>query len=924
MNQAVPSRSDTSTANERLGVMYYSSGRYGAVLLLIAGIGIIAIFLLARMGIFGEPAPQLLYIGLLTLLLAVAQIPVLALAKREKGIPAILYGSAFIGIFSVFLPLFWQSIEVAALAIGLTTPVVALRNGLPKRYVPVLLVLAVVVISGILYTNANSPDDRLQIDTPAAAATIVFLIAIFLLFGIITFTSLNRGFRSLQSLLLTSFVSILILAIILAAALSAMGAYTSNQTQTFDTLESITTLKLNQISNRLADSQNDIETLLADPEFRANALEVLNSDGSNPRPNEELKQVARIRMIDILGKDEKAYNEIFVLDAQGQVVISSLPSSEGTRFQGENFFQQGIKKFYAGFSGDSFGTQSFIVSTPLWGGNGQDSKGVLALRSSATPIRKIMEDTPGFNQAETYFVDSHFNPITRTRTPVEVVKTQAVIDAIRNPITSGRAIYRNYAGEQVLGYYRWFPTMQLAVLAEIPLRIAVSNSLQSLVGTVILAFFVVFVAIIGAAISARTIIDPIKSLAWTTESFAAGKLSARAIVDRKDEIGALASAFNRMASQLQEMINKLEQRVANRTQDLENQTFRLRVAAEIVREVASARDLNSLLSQTADLIWKRFGFYHTAIFLLDHDREYAVLVASPTEAGRKMMEESFKIPVGDIGVVGSVAAAGAPRVILNTGADTVHFKNPNPPNVRSEMALPLKVEDRVIGVLDIQSDQLQAFSEEDITIMQILADQLATAIERTRLLQDLEKSQKELESIHSRFTSENWKRISTGSLAGIKGYRFDRMHVEPVTELTGLAETSLKTGTTMNSNGSNHNLNKEHLVAVPVRIRGKTIGVVNIKLKEGYDPSTLAVIESAIERLASSMESARLYEEARLRADHEQSISRVTAAISASTEYEQILQTTIKEIGSILDGTEVAIQILEGPVAGQGNEQRKG
>ena len=117
----------------------------------------------------------------------------------------------------------------------------------------------------------------------------------------------------------------------------------------------------------------------------------------------------------------------------------------------------------------------------------------------------------------------------------------------------------------------------------------------------------------------------------------------------------------------------------------------------------------------------------------------------------------------------------------------------------------------------------------------------------------------------------------------------------------------------MSSNGSSPGADKEHKVAIPIKLRGQTIGVVSLKLKEGYDANTISVIELAAERLATAMESARLYEEARVRADREQTISRVTTAISASTEYEQILQTTVKEIGSILSGTEVAIQILEEP-----------
>jgi GAF domain-containing protein len=149
------------------------------------------------------------------------------------------------------------------------------------------------------------------------------------------------------------------------------------------------------------------------------------------------------------------------------------------------------------------------------------------------------------------------------------------------------------------------------------------------------------------------------------------------------------------------------------------------------------------------------------------------------------------------------------------------------------------------------------------------------------------------------------------------GYRFDNVRLERITELPDLAGDALTSGKIVTSNGRYPGTEKERSVAIPIKLRGQTIGVVSLKLKEGYDSNTVPIIESAAERLAAAMESARLYEEARLRADREQSISRVTTAISASTGYEQILQTTIREIGNILGDTEVAIQILDEPAAGK-------
>ncbi len=927
MNPTSNLQNDINAANEHLAQAFYSSRRYNPVLLALAGIGFMAIYLLTRFGILGAPAPQLLYIGGFTLLYAAAEIPMLALAQRKKGIAANLDATATGGLFAVLVTFLWQGIVPITVLIAAVTPLLAFRNGMPRKFIPISLLLLALAIGGIIYAEWFFAGDfeRLRNSTTGAMASIVFLLATTLLLLTITVISQNRKFQSLQGLLLTSFVAIVTIPTVMTAVLSAIGAYAHNQTQTYNTLEAITTLKMNQVEALLASSRNDTTTLLDDSRFTSNVLGVLTTTTKlNPILEQNFKQVARSRMVDVLGTQDEAYNEIMVLDTHGNVVISTIPSREGTNFQQQTFFRLGLVRFYAAFVDEtSFGTENLVVATPIWDANRQDMRGVLVLRSNAALIKEIMESTPGFTAAETYLVNSQFKPVTRTRTPTNTVQSKAALETLNKNVIGTKAMYSNYTGQRVLGYYKWFPPMQLAVIAEVPLSYVVSSSLSSLLGSALLAIFVVAIAIIAVVISARTITDPITTLAQTTESFAAGELSARAVVDRADEIGRLARAYNQMAVQLQEIIGSLEQRVTERTQDLESQTLRLRVAAEIARDAASARDLRELLTRATELIYRRFGFYHTGIFLLDNDREYAVLVASPTEAGRKMIENNHKLRVGEVGIVGRVAATGEARVTLNTGTDAAYFNNPLLPNTNSEMALPLKVENRVIGVLDVQSNQPEAFNEDDIAIMQVLADQLATAIERTRLLQEVEISLKELESAYGRFTSENWKRLSAGALTANRGYRFDNVRVEPVTELTELADAALKTGTIVNANGSTPGADQEHKVAVPIKLRGQTIGVITLKLKEGYDSNTISLIESITDRLAAAMESARLYEEARLRADREQAISRVTSAISGSTEYEQILQTTVREIGNILSDTEVAIQILEEPATGKRAEQKE-
>ena len=434
----------------------------------------------------------------------------------------------------------------------------------------------------------------------------------------------------------------------------------------------------------------------------------------------------------------------------------------------------------------------------------------------------------------------------------------------------------------------------------------------------ILAGLVSVLALLLAGLSlvlftTRTL-KPIQTLTSAAASIADGNMTS--VVDTKpgnDEIGTLTTAFNRMTMQLSNSITDLEKRVADRTQDLEKQTRWLRLAAEIVRDATYARNLDELLTRSTGLILERFKFYHTGIFLLDNNNEYAVLVASPTEAGQHMISNNYRVRVGEVGIVGLVSANGDAHIILNKGIDAVHFNNPFLPNTRSELAVPLKVESRIIGVLDVHSDQPHAFTAEEVAIMQIMADQLASAIERTRLLQTVEKSLNELEGAYGRYTLESWKGVSDGDQRGNKGYRFDNIRIQAISELPELGKQALTTGTIIRSNGSNQKSENQNTVAIPIKLRGQTIGVVTVKLKDDYNTSTISTIESAADRLALAMESARLYEEARLRADREQSISRITTAISTPTEYEEILQTTVREIGMMLDHTEVAIQIVGDP-----------
>src|SRR6185436_19247605 len=185
-----------------------------------------------------------------------------------------------------------------------------------------------------------------------------------------------------------------------------------------------------------------------------------------------------------------------------------------------------------------------------------------------------------------------------------------------------------------------------------------------------------------------------------------------------------ATAFNIMTAQLRNLISNLEQRVQERTNALEERASELRTVSDVARTLTSVQDLDTLLSEITRLVSERFGFYHVGIFLLDEAHEFAVLRASNSDGGARMLNRHHKLKLDSNSIVGYATTHNEVRIALDVGTESIYFNNPDLPDTRSEMALPLRISGRVIGTLDVQSTEPNAFSEEDAAILSILADQV--------------------------------------------------------------------------------------------------------------------------------------------------------------------------------------------------------
>lgn len=170
--------------------------------------------------------------------------------------------------------------------------------------------------------------------------------------------------------------------------------------------------------------------------------------------------------------------------------------------------------------------------------------------------------------------------------------------------------------------------------------------------------------------------------------------------------------------------------------ELQQRSMQLLASSEVARAATQILDYQELIERCVNLIREHFGFYYAAIFLIDNAGEWAILRAATGEGGKQLLEIGHKLGVGSQSMVGWVTANNAPRIALDVGEEAIRFDNPYLPKTRAEMALPLRVRGDVIGALDVQSTSVNAFTEDDIQTIQMMADQVAIAIDNARLFSE--------------------------------------------------------------------------------------------------------------------------------------------------------------------------------------------
>ena len=361
--------------------------------------------------------------------------------------------------------------------------------------------------------------------------------------------------------------------------------------------------------------------------------------------------------------------------------------------------------------------------------------------------------------------------------------------------------------------------------------------------------------------------------------------------------------------EINEELLERQDELRERTEVLERRTRYMQATVTVARSAASMLEVQKLLTRVVNLVSEQFGFYHAGLFLLDRSREWAVLQAASSEGGKRMLARDHRLRVGAQGTVGYVTEHGEARIALDVGVDAVFFDNPDLPNTHSAVTLPLRARGEIIGALDVQSGEPEAFTEEEASVLQALADQVALAISNARLYTQAQESLEAERRAYGEMVREAWAEFL--QLRPELAYRGDAWGITSAEEDGWRPETRRAWQEAAVTVHQDERSGKVSL-AVPIQASGRVIGVIDThKPAEAGDWSQeeIRLVENLAEQLSVALESARFYEDIQRRAARERLTREITDHIRQASDMEALIKTTVQEITDVLQASSTFVKL---------------
>lgn len=724
-----------------------------------------------------------------------------------------------------------------------------------------------------------------------------------------------------RGVLFTTLLSILVLGGI------ADVAYVLNRNrvrdQVADQLSSVVVAKTDEVSRWLGDQQVDFVTITRAPSLQVWGYTLSVRNESDPNYADAYANL--LSLMTVMVRQQPELRELsFLKVPDGRTVVSTNPAREGEYRGTETYFEKGFEGLYTGRALVSPGAGRTLVtlSAPVYGEDGA-VLGVLVGELDLDWLQMQVLGRSGLAPRwERYLVDRTFRLVVGpgSSSTLRPELWSGGVTMVRGG-PSGTGVYLNSRDERVVGAYRWIEELDLALLLEVNYAYAVARPVnQAFLRLLPAGLLAILLFAVGSYLVIRRLLRPLHILQEQMALVMQGDLEPaldRVIAFdapwRERGTGTLLGAFQQMVARLRDGYRALGRQVDARTASLQRRSLQLDAAARISSTISAIRNVEDLLDETVRLIPEYFDFDHVGVFLRDETGDYIVLQAASSEGGQRMLARGHQLRLGQ-GIVGAVAQSGQPRIALDVGEDPVFFTNPDLPDTHSEMALPLAIQGRLIGVLDVQSQTPAAFTEEDVAVLQSMADQVALAIESARLLQESGEFLRELRRRYGEQVGQAWMRRTQG---GRVGFRYTGVAVEPLknddpdafADLVKDVPAPEATLAALEDGGL--------VLRAPIMVRDYVLGHVVLRRASAgdataqgagstgdgliWDERDIALVNAVCVQIGQALENARLLDEAQVRADFEQLTGDISERIrSSAVNVDSVLQTTLRELGVAL------------------------
>jgi GAF domain-containing protein len=365
-----------------------------------------------------------------------------------------------------------------------------------------------------------------------------------------------------------------------------------------------------------------------------------------------------------------------------------------------------------------------------------------------------------------------------------------------------------------------------------------------------------------------------------------------------------------LAADLRAQYANLEERLQMRSLELQRRVSKMEAANQLAHSITTAASLDALLDTAVNLIQNKFGYEYAGIYLMDEQSDDAILRAGSGSAGRAMLRIGHRVKIDETSNIGYAICQGEARTIPDVLSDPFYFRNPLLPDTRSELALPLQTGGKILGAVDVKSEIVDVFTQEDIAVLIAIVDQIAVAIEKARLVEQLQINLADIQASYHDQVNQTW-RLHLADTKKVHAYRLRQSAIETGIVDHPVSEKALITGQMVLESQIEPETGKKFtMVSLPVRVRQQVIGVLDIRLDYPQPPQDLIeLLEATTQRMALALENARLLESIRVRAERERTVAHVSAQVRSATDIDTILRTAAQELGHSLGISEVIVQL---------------